>query len=216
MLARSLFLNRIESMMTTINEPLWAEHQYGVMANFIHHIAYWRCCSKEYQKSGIRSELWAKTSNAHLLLAVVNWCMVFGTDSNEIHWKKVVIDKADQNDFRRRLLADLEMTKREWDEYHGSMTLFRNTFAVHLSSNSPYPTLPMMDPAMRTAFSYDEWLRDKIDAVISEPTLQNRYHRLMRTSAEPFKKMIQIGPTIDEEYERHKEYDDSMENWAEN
>jgi hypothetical protein len=156
----------------------------------------------------MHSELWTRTIDAYLLRAVVDWCMIFGADSNEIHWKQVVTDKSDQDDFRSRLLADLSMTEAEWKDYWSSMTTFRNDFAAHRPAKSPHPSVPKVEPAFRAVISYDEWLRGKMhagfDFVLNEPILLDRYNRLMRTSAEPFEKMIQIGPTVDEEYKEHE------------
>jgi hypothetical protein len=39
--------------------------------------------------------------------------MIFGADSNEIHWKQVVTDKSDQDDFRSHLLVDAEYKEHE-------------------------------------------------------------------------------------------------------
>lgn len=187
-----------------LNEALWANYQYEILISFIHHLAYWRCSHEAYGRSGTHSELWTKTIDAYLLRAVVDWCMIFGSDSNEIHWKKVVPDKSDQEDFRSRLLRDLGMTKAEWDCYWYGMKTFRNDFATHRPANSPHPAVPKMEPALRAVIAYDEWLRGIMHAefnfVVNEPILLDRYRRLMRTSLEPLEKMIQIGPTVDEEY----------------
>lgn len=195
-------------MMMTLNETLWANHQYDIMVSFIHHLAYWRCSYEAYRRSGTHSELWTKTIDAYLLRAVVDWCMIFGADSNEIHWKKVVPDKSDQEAFRSRLLADLGMTEAELKEYWSGMTNFRNDFAAHRPAKSPHPSVPKMEPAFQAVISYDEWLRGKMhagfDFVVNEPILIGRYHRLMRTSAEPFERMIQIGPSESEEYEKQE------------
>ena len=156
----------------------------------------------------MHSELWTKTIDAYLLRAVVDWCMIFGADSNEIHWKKVVPEKSDQEGLRSHLLEDLGVTEAEWKNYWSGMTTFRNDFAAHRPAKSTHPNVPKMEPAFRAVISYDEWLRDKMhagfDFVVNEPILLDRYNRLMRTSAEPFEKMIQIGPTVDEEYKEHK------------
>ena len=157
----------------------------------------------------MHSELWTRTIDAYLLRAAVDWCMIFGADSNEIHWKQVVADKPDQDDFRSHLLADLDMTEAEWKDYWFGITTFRNDFAAHRPAKSPHPGVPKMEPAFCAVISYDEWLRGKMHAgfnfVVNEPILLVRYNRLMRTSAEPFKKMIQIGPTVNKEYRGGKQ-----------
>lgn len=64
-----------------------------------------------------------------------------------------------------------------------------------------------MDTAFRVVTTYDQWLRDRMhegfDFVLNQPVLMERYQRVMRTSREPFEKMMRIGPTVDEEYEGH-------------
>ena len=189
-------------MTMKIKETLWADHQYEILESFIHHLAYWRCSYKVYSQSDMHSELWIKTIDAYLLRSVVDWCMIFGADSNEIHWKKVIPDKSDQVDFRSRLLTNLRMTEAEWKDYWFGITTFRNDFAAHRPAKSTHPSVPKMEPAFRAIISYDEWLREKMHAgfnfVINEPILMDRYHRLMRTSAEAFKKMIHVEPKLDE------------------
>jgi hypothetical protein len=188
-----------------LNESLWANHQYEALVSFIHHLAYWQCSHKLYEQSGIHSEFWIRTIDAHLLRAVVDWCMIFGADSNDIHWKKVVADESDQENFRRRLWNDLSITKAEFVAYWSSMTTFRNDFAAHRPAKSPHPCVPKMETALRVVTTYDQWLRDSMHAgfyfVLNQPILMDRYERLMRTSEEPLGKMILLGPTVDQEYE---------------
>lgn len=190
-----------------LNEQLWANHQYEILVSFIHNIAYWRCSHEAYGRSDTRSELWCRTIDSYLLRTVVDWCMIFGADSNEIHWKNVVPDKSNQADFRNRLLSDLGMTGTEWRDYWSGMTTFRNDFAAHRPAKSPHPQVPKMESALQAVIAYDEWVRGAIhaefDFVLNEPVLEDRYDRLMRTSLEPFEDMIRIGPTVDEEYEGH-------------
>ena len=39
------------------------------------------------------------------------------------------------------------------------------------------------------------------DFVLNEPILMDRYQRLLRTSDEPFEKMMRMGPITDKEHE---------------
>jgi len=191
------------------NEELWTNHQYEILISFVHHLAYWRCSHDVYDRSGIRSELWTRTIDAYLLRAVIDWCMIFGADSNEIHWKKVVRDESHQEVFRKRLLSDLGMTAAAWQDYWVGMTSFRNDFAAHRPAKSPHPSVPKMEAAFRAVIIYDDWLRgamhNRYDFVLNEPILMDRYQRLLRTSLGPFEKMIQTGPTVDQEYEGHED-----------
>jgi hypothetical protein len=184
-----------------VDEDLWANHQYQVIVSFIHHLAYYRVLKRCYNMSRIESEFWTRTIDAHLLRAVTDWCMVFGADSNQIHWKKVVVDDETQCHFRSHLLSIIDFTKEQWDNYWSDMTTFRNNFAAHRIVAPVYPTVPLMDMALLVATTYDHWVRSSIAAVFEEPSLKARYDRLMRVSGETFLKLVGIGPTVEVEYE---------------
>lgn len=184
-----------------INEDLWSQNQYAVLVDFVHHLAYYRVLSRFYNESQIRSEYWTKTIDAHLQIAIIDWCMVFGTDSNEIHWKKVLLDDQFQCDFRRQLRQLANLTEKQMKEFWSSMTKFRNEYAAHRTAATHYPAVPYMDKALIIATNYDDWFRLKVDASFEEPSLRERYERLLRTSEKFFKELIMNGPTIDEEYE---------------
>jgi hypothetical protein len=183
-----------------INETLWSDYQYQVLVSFIHHLAYNRALSKTYNLSKIKSEFWTKTIDAHLIRAVLDWCMVFGTDSNEIHWKKVVVDKQYQSDFQSYLRRSLSLTEAQMKEYWVGMTTFRNNYVAHRPVLPAFPTVPFFDKALKIAFMYDEWFRRNVNASFADATLEERYNRLLRTSEDVFKTLVSFGPTLKEEY----------------
>ena len=184
-----------------IDEELWSQKQYGVLAEFVHHLAYYRMLSRFYNEIQIRSEFWTYTIDAHLLIAIIDWCMVFGTDSNEIHWKKVVLDEQNRCDFRCHIRKFANLSKDEMEEFWYSMTKFRNEYAVHKTAATHYPAVPYMDTALIIVTSYDDWFRSKVDASFEDSSLRERYERVLRTSERFFKQLIKNGPTINEEYE---------------
>jgi len=184
-----------------IDEDLWADHQYQVIVSFIHHLAYYRVLKRCYDESGQKSEFWTRTIDAHLLRAITDWCMVFGADSNQIHWKKVAFDDEAQCSFRLRILSDVRFTKEQWDNYWLEMTTFRNDYAAHRIVAEKFPSVPKMDTALLIATTYDDWFRNSIEASFGEPSLKARYDRLIRVSEETFMKLINTGPMIDFEYE---------------
>ena len=183
-----------------IDEDLWADRQYEVLVRFIHHFAYYRTLWRAYADLQIQSEFWKYTIDAHILRAIIDWCMVFGTDSNELHWKKVAVDDSTQSAFRKYLLTAMCLTLEQWSECRSNMMEFRNRYAAH--SNIPYPPTPTMDRALRVVTTYDNWFRNNVDAIFDEPPLQERYDRLIRTSAKPLNHAVSLGPTVEQEYER--------------
>lgn len=187
-----------------LDEELWRRHQYQMLVSFVHHLAYYRGLVKLYVDMTGKSEFWLRTIDAHLLRAIIDWCMVFGTDSSQIHWKKVVTDATAQSEFRHRLLSIASLTQDQWDAYWLDMTTFRNEYAAHRVAGS-YPTTPKMDTALLVATTYDQWIREGItessNAVFDEPSLQDRYDRVTRTSETFLKPLITLGPTVEQEYE---------------
>ena len=185
-----------------IDEELWATQQYGVLMSFVHHLAYYRTLSKAYADLQIKSEFWKWTIDAHILRAITHWCMLFGADSSKVHWKRVIADDSAQSTFRDHLLDVLGFTHDQWKAYWSSMTAFRNKYAAHRDPS--YPPTPTMDTALRVVTAYDEWFRNSVSASFDDPSLQERYDRLIRTSADPLWHAVSLGPTLDQEYEGKK------------
>jgi hypothetical protein len=169
-----------------VDEELWSKHQYQMLVSFVHHLAYSRILSSLYNELQQGSEFWVRTIDAHLLRAVIDWCMVFGNDSNQIHWKKVVRDINMQSDFRQQLSKVGKFTSDQWNDYWHDMTDFRNKYAAHRTVAETYPTTPRMDTALLVATTYDgfirEWIRKSQNAIFEEPSLQERYDRVTRVT----------------------------------
>jgi hypothetical protein len=96
-------------------------HQFPIVKMFIYHLIYHRVLLKSYQEHQLQNEFWTLTIDAHLLRAVTNWCMVFGSDKSEpTHWKQLSITdskphyiKVFARDFLRRLaLIDIQKCGR--------------------------------------------------------------------------------------------------------
>ena len=81
------------------------------------------------------------------------------------------------------------------------MASFRNNYAAHRIASYSYPDVPYMDTALIIATNYDDLFRAKLNTSFEEPSLKGRYDRLLRTSEEFFRELIDCGPTIDQEYE---------------
>lgn len=182
-----------------IDEELWAKRQYEVLVRFIHHLAYYRTLWQAYTDQQLESEFWKYTIDSHLLRAIIDWCMVFGTNSNELHWKKVAKNDFAQSAFRSYLLNAIGFSLEQWSECQTDMMDFRNKYAAH--SNIPHPPTPTMDTALRVVTTYDEWFRHSVNAIFDEPSLQERYERLMRTSAKPLRYAVSLGPTVEQEHD---------------
>ncbi len=172
-----------------LDEDLWLKHQYQVLVSFVHHLAYYRLLKSSYDESGRKNEFWTRTIDAHLLSAIIDWCMVFGVDKNEVHWKKVITDEVAHNSFRLDLLKAIGLTRDQWDAYWSDMTTFRNDFAAHRTAEPALPCVPNMDTALLVVTTYDDWVRSN-----AEPSLKTRYDELMLIPRGTFAELIKYGP----------------------
>jgi hypothetical protein len=145
----------------SVNEDILGKQLYCM-----HRFARMRTYSKEIRKridniGCSKKEKWflVETLNSHLRMSVIDWCKIFGTDGNEIHWKKAVItnSKKFQNEFRQKIYKATGLNSKEWGDYHREMIGFRNKYVAHYVKDYDEP-VPKMDNALTVAFAYDEWL----------------------------------------------------------
>ena len=91
--------------------------------------------------------------NCLLSDATMSWCNVFGTDSEETHWKSVVYD---ENDFRNKLFNYIDISKEEYSSYWQDFCDFRNMIIAHTDINYfENAKTPKFDIALKSAnFAY--------------------------------------------------------------
>jgi hypothetical protein len=150
-------------------------HQFPIVKSFVYHLIYYRVLWRGYQEHQLQNEFWKLTIDAHLLCALTNWCMVFGSDKTEpTHWKQLsIIDsKALSNSFREGLFEATGLKQSAWREYWKSVLDFRNKYAVHREPGFRRP-VPNFDTALTVAYYYDTWVRRVIfPDSLDEPPLE--------------------------------------------
>ena len=147
--------------------------QYPLAKKFINHLSFYKAVLAAYNKHSIFSEFWTYTIDAHLLQATIHWCMIFGSDKNNItHWKNLSIAGAGklESNFRNGLLEALGLSFEEWDEYKMEIKKFRDKFAAHRDSVFVKP-VPNFNLALQVVFFYDNWIREIIAPDILEEPL---------------------------------------------
>jgi hypothetical protein len=133
--------------------------QEPILASLVHHLAHYRTLNELADKNGSLYPFWACTQNAHLLLTVVDWCMIFGScgtdgEPNLAHWKHVVEEKETRNTIACRT----GMPRGQWSKYWHAMVSYRNQYAAHRDPRRRWPAPACFDHALDLAFAYDEWL----------------------------------------------------------
>ena len=163
-------------------------HQLPIVACFAQHLAYYRAAKPCYDKLNLKSPFWCATIDAHLMVAAIQWCKVFGSDgcNNSTHWKKTPTADvgAVQDSFRKTVLSEISFCRSEWDQYHKAMCDFRNKFVAHHELTFSEP-VPDFDIALRIAYAYDHWMRELIRPdVYAGPRLKDEFENWCR-QAEP-------------------------------
>jgi hypothetical protein len=142
---------------------------------FVAHLIYYRVLCKAYRERMLRNEFWTMTIDAHLLRATIDWCMVFGSDSNPTHWKKLSVTHAERlsQSFYDGLVRKTHLDRAHWREYWRQMTRFRNKWAAHRELEEYKDPVPNFDVALAVAYHY-EWVRDIISPdSLEEPSLES-------------------------------------------
>lgn len=154
--------------------------QYPVVVFFVQHIAYYRGLRARFDQIAAHRDFWRSTCDAHLKLATVAWCNVFGSNKEDLHWTKTPaaeVAKQAAKDFRHRILSRTGFTLEKWKTYRKNMLDFRNRYVAHLDLQTPFTQpVPDFDPAIQTAYAYEEWARELIRPVsLNQPALNAQY-----------------------------------------
>ena len=156
-------------------EPQVFMSQFPLVKRFVYHLVYYRALSKVYGDSQLQNEFWTLTIDAHLLQAVIHWCMVFGSDGcNPTHWKHLSPDQSNtlRQSFRDGLFRQTDLDQQAWEPYWKEIVHFRNNYAAHRALEFSSP-VPHFDAALKVAYYYDNWIRKVISPdTFAEPLLE--------------------------------------------
>ena len=100
--------------------------------------------------------------------AVMSWTQVFGQNSQETHWRKLVerlpIPPAENlKPFSQEMiLSYLKISSNEWKAFHRSMLEMRNTRLAHMNISCGLDEYPNITYALQSAYIYREWLTESL------------------------------------------------------
>jgi hypothetical protein len=100
---------------------------------------------------------WRVILGTLLDMAVLDWCVVFGADSESTHWKKVV-PSSDHAAFRSGLLSATGLNEDQWPAFWEEMKTYRNNHLSHKGDWQAGDIYPCLDHALTTAYYYYDWL----------------------------------------------------------
>jgi len=144
-------------MKNTELDPL--DVQFGLAQDCI------RACifADHIRKTKPKAAAWPSLLDMCYSDAIMSWNALFGTDSQDSHWKNWVAKVSPPNGsklipfHRRMIVLYIGTTEKEWANYHRQMTEFRNkrlAHFVHVSLGDP----PNITWALHSAYIYREWL----------------------------------------------------------
>lgn len=90
-------------------------------------------------------------------ISVLEWCKIFGTNSEPTHWKNIVPED-DHDSFRQDLLKNIGVDHEAWGSYRGELKTYRDTrIAHHIEELSPQ-NYPQLDLALQSSYFYYDYL----------------------------------------------------------
>jgi hypothetical protein len=101
-------------------------------------------------KDSFRLNFWKTVSNNAIDLAVLDWLHLFGSDSDDLHWKRVIDDP---QGFKDGLLNHLGFNDQEWKTYWQTVKDYRNKDVAHIEVR-PVSEVPDMTMALKAAEYY--------------------------------------------------------------
>ncbi|QNK89412.1 hypothetical protein H7992_07025 [Sporosarcina sp. resist] len=129
-------------------------------------------------------EFWVYTINAHYYQAINLWSMVFGTDSNEIHWKNIGLNP----ELGTLIISDLNLSEKEYYLYWKEITEWRNNSSAHRGPDFRRSTpTPGLETARNVIFVYEKWVNKHID-----PSLEFSFKKVEEEYCKDVEKIINV------------------------
>ena len=117
-------------------------------------------------------------------MAVIDWCKLFGSDRDSVHWKRVV-PKSEHTNFRRDLLAYLHVPRKAWRTYREGMKNYRDKLAAHHDPFRPSTPrqIPMFDLGVTATVFYYDWILKGLNGTHTYPLDLEEYCRRISKQA---------------------------------
>lgn len=110
-----------------------------------------------------------QTHNTMFTTFLIEWCKIFGTNNNEIHWKKAYAKHYTTDNritcpankyeptVRAFILDNAGVSLKDFNASHGAMTTSRNSYAAHCIPDD-MPAMPILEIPYKIANAYSAFL----------------------------------------------------------
>ena len=117
---------------------------------------------------------WREVLTSLTSLFVINWCKLFGIDSDDRFWKQATLE---QKEFRELIYKNAGFDYQEWNQYRHAMHELKNELILHLTPYHQIDHPVDLAQAFAVAESCHQWLHEVMkEGDISEgPVMQKDY-----------------------------------------
>jgi len=150
------------------------EKQFDVLYSFTRSLAYHESIKQDLTNFNENYDFFFYTMNSHILKSITEWCMIFGTNGNEIHWKKTSLSHSDEfyYEIKNLIYQSTGFSQNEWETYYDVMLNFRNNYVAHRNPHFK-KSFPNMDNALNIAVVFFDWLKGQLQPCYNEPESLN-------------------------------------------
>lgn len=145
--------------------------QFELIVEFLRSFTYYNTLHKSLKLKQLKNDeqFWIHSLNSFLNNAIIQWCKVFGTDSNESHWKKAIneYDINFQEAIKDEILKSTNFSFDEWKNYHKEMRNFRNVYSAHRHTSN-LPLVPFLDKAFKVTTTYFDFMHRELPLLWSQ------------------------------------------------
>jgi len=110
-------------------------------------------------KNQLNQNYWILIFNNFFDIAILDWCKVFGSESEPTHWKNIVDDPSS---FRQGLLSALGIDQSNWETYWKDVKDYRDKYLAHHQNDPSRTHYPNLDIAVNSSFYFYKWLINKL------------------------------------------------------
>lgn len=106
---------------------------------------------------------------------VIQWCQVFGSDTESTHWKSLDLGAGYTPFSKDQILKSGPFSNQaEWEQYHRDMKKTRDQFFAHFDISVLTGYIPSFDKALNILLAYRQWIIDVIKQAKQNGVLLDR------------------------------------------
>ena len=118
-------------------------------------------------------------------MAVIDWCKLFGSERDPLHWKNV-LPEAEWDEFRAGLLRATDFSADEWAGYREKVKEYRDKHAAHFDPTFIEAANEPEYPALSEAFYAACLYYDRLCRLFADRGIKHRYPRDIRDYSRRF------------------------------